>query len=170
MIYNWLDELSDLIAGTTTPDVAERMGEADAADVLAHRIAWDHYEHEQDAIEAMPFFVVCETEADWRRVSFLDLELSGMLEVTYFESATQHLDLDCLNARHQASKRTYLQFIEGVMESIAQRQERSPSLISISSISLSGLPYRTPIEKRDTDRPQADYWQSTWLVRVGGGE
>ena len=170
MIYNWLDELSDLIAETTTPNVPERMGEANAADVLAHRIAWDHYEHESDAIEAMPFFVVCETEADWNSVAYQDLEMSGALEVTYFESATQHLDLDCLNARHQASKRTYLEFIECVLQSIAQRQQRSPSLLPISSISLSGLPYRTPIEKRDPDRPQADYWQSTWLVRVGGGE
>ena len=168
MIHLWLDELSDLIANTTTPDVPERLGEADAAAVLAYRIAHDHYDHEEDAIQAMPYFVVSELAATWNRITFQDLERVGMLELTYFEAAAQHLDLDSPNARYQASKRTFVQFIEEVVESIAQRQGRSPSLLPIDSIDLIAPAFRTPIDKRDPDRPEADYWQVTYGIKVGG--
>jgi hypothetical protein len=170
VIYLWLDELSDLIAETTTPDVPTHLGETSADDVLAYRIVHDHYEDEEDAIDHMPYFVVNEMAAHWNRVSFQDLEMSGVLELTYFETATKHLDLASVNAQHTASKRTYLEFLEAVIESIAQRQDRSPSLLPISRIEMVGMPYRTPIDKRDPDRPETDYWQMTWAVTIGQPE
>ena len=167
MFHLWLPQIAALIAGSTDPDTPARLGEATAAAVIANRIAYDHYEHETDAIDAMPYFVLADATAVWQEVSVYDLEAHGVVEMTFFERAEQYHELSSLNARHAASKLYYLTFVESLVQSIAQRQNRSPSLVPVRRIELVGLAYRTPIDKRDLDDPRRDYWQSTWHLQIG---
>ncbi len=161
-IAAWIDEVARLVAETTTPDVPTRLGEPDAAAVLENRVAWDHFDFLDEATEAMPYFVVCEGQASWKQITYDgQMKADGVIEVHYFEHAKQYRELDTLVASHRASKRHFVEFFSGVIESVAARfnQGRSLRLVELQLM----LPsVRTPIPEREPHDPVTDFWQSRW--------
>ena len=161
-IAAWIDEVARLVAETTTPDVAARLGEPDAAAVLANRVAWDHFDHVDEATAAMPFFVVCEAIASWKQITYDGaMKAEGVVEVHYLEHATRYPDQPSLMAEHRESKRHYASFISEVIEDVAKRFNEGRSL-RLTELQLVIPTHRTPIPERDPHDPVTDYWHSQW--------
>ena len=161
-IAAWIDEVARLVAETTTPDVAARLGEPDAAAVLANRVAWDHFDHIDEATAAMPYFVICEGQVSWKQITYDGaMSASGVIEVHFFERAKRYPDEPSLMAEHRASKRYYAEFVSSVIEDVAKRFNEGRSL-RLTELQLMLPSIRTPIPERDPHDSITDFWQSRW--------
>lgn len=175
----WVDEITKIIAETESdvdhpdwPDVYSRLGEANSVDAIANRFFDQHFEDEDfdDAVDSMPYFVVRPSRVDWMgRGAPPDGRASGIIEVTYFEHATQYPDEPeaswSENKKHREAHRYFAEFCDNLIESVTQRQVRSPYRLAFD-VSLVTPPYRTPQTQRNPDDTNKDFFQISWDFQI----
>ena len=160
MISDWLTAIATLVANCTSPNVATRVGESSAANVIANRIVYDHYEDLVDAIHAMPYFVMRESGMSAGRFTVQDSAFRGSVLVEYFEHASQYLDTEDLNSRHKQSRAYFVDFLGDLALCCMQNQGRGIYTLPVSNISLVYPAERTPMSQVDPQDAHTDFWHA----------
>lgn len=177
MIDQWLGGIESLIANApgsvaapTWESTADRTGEADAAGVIANRIFDDFFEA-ADVEPQRPFFVLRESQVDWRIDRNVDaqyMNAAGAIEMAYTERVINQDD-DTLpvttNTQHKAARRNFLGWMGNLIQYCAENHLSGD--VQIVGIEMLVDCQRTPKQKRETARLDSDYFWMSWAFIIG---
>jgi hypothetical protein len=167
VIVEWINAIETLIAETTDPNVVARLQEVNPLSVIENRITDDYYLDDEEFVEGMPFFVVRETTPLGFDMDSNDTMAGrGAIEVGFFEHANQYLGTPNLQVRNRLSKRYFFEFIDGVIQSVCERQNRGGT-VPLSRVELIEPAKRTHPSMRDPDNPNTDFWLIRWRFICG---
>lgn len=172
MITDWLDKIATRIAECEDPNTLDRIDEPTEAALIENRIVDGYYqpEDDDDAINKMPFFVLAVPQVAWIKTAHSSMFPHGTIEVAYFEHARNYIDeVPNTHVQHRLSHRYFVDFFEKLVYAIAGEPDTG-NQIGITRIRQVQQAVRTPLNQRDSDEPNTDFWQMAFQFDIGRGE